>query len=117
LTSFAASFIIKAEIPIFFFSSWKGGTMSTIAIQIRSKGVITLPMELRRRYGLGEGDVLTLVDLGDGSFLLTPRVLQVPHLADRVSQALSESGVTLDDMLQALDEERERYYHEHYAQS
>jgi bifunctional DNA-binding transcriptional regulator/antitoxin component of YhaV-PrlF toxin-antitoxin module len=101
----------------FRFSSKKGETMSITAIQIRGKGVITLPMELRRRYGLGEGDVLTLVDLGDGSFLLTPRLLQVPRLADRVSQVLSESGVTLDDMLQTLDEERERYYQEHYAQS
>ena len=50
--------------------------MSTVTVQIRRKGVITLPVELRRLYNLDEGDVLTLLDLGDGSFLLTPRISQ-----------------------------------------
>ena len=45
--------------------------MTTTTVQIRRKGVITLPVALRRQYGLDEGDVFTLVDLGDGSFLLT----------------------------------------------
>jgi bifunctional DNA-binding transcriptional regulator/antitoxin component of YhaV-PrlF toxin-antitoxin module len=48
--------------------------MSTMTVQIRRKGVITLPIELCRRYNLDEGDVFTLVDLGDGSILLTPGV-------------------------------------------
>lgn len=48
--------------------------MKTSTIQIRKKGNLTLPMKLRSKYGLGEGDVLTLIDLGDGSFLLTPRI-------------------------------------------
>lgn len=54
--------------------------MVTMTVQIRRKGVITLPVEMRRRYGLDEGDVFTLLDLGDGSFLLTPRVSQVGRL-------------------------------------
>lgn len=88
--------------------------MST-TIQIRSKGVITLPVELRRQYGLNEGDVLTLIDLGDGSFVVTPRLPQIDRLGDLVSQALAEAGVTVDELLQTLDEERESYYREHYA--
>ena len=88
--------------------------MST-TIQIRNKGVITLPVELRRRYGLSQGDVLTLIDLGDGSFVFTPRLLQIDRLGDQVSQALTEAGVTVDELLQALDEERESYYQENYA--
>ncbi len=90
--------------------------MST-TIQIRSKGVITLPVELRRQYGLNEGDVLTLIDLGDGSFVVTPRLPQIDRLGDQVSQALAEAGVTVDELLQTLDEERESYYREHYVKS
>jgi len=86
--------------------------MSTTTIQIRSKGVITLPKDLRRQYRLNEGDILTLVDLGDGFFLLTPPHLPTARLADEVGQVLGEAGVTLDDLLQTLDEERERYYQE-----
>ena len=87
----------------------------TTTIQIRGKGSLTLPMELRRKYQLNEGDSFTLVDLGDGSFFLTPRILQLERLGDRVAQALEEEGVTLDDLLGALDEERERYYRERYV--
>jgi len=90
--------------------------MSTITVQIRRKGVITLPVELRRQYSLDEGDVLTLLDLGDGSFLLMPRISQIVRQGDRVSQIMAEEQVKLEDMLKALDEERERYYHEHYVQ-
>jgi bifunctional DNA-binding transcriptional regulator/antitoxin component of YhaV-PrlF toxin-antitoxin module len=91
--------------------------MTTMTVQIRRKGVITLPVELRRQYNLDEGDVFTLVDLGDGSFLLTPRVSQVARLGNQVAQLMEEESVTLDEMLEALDQERETYYQEHYAQT
>jgi bifunctional DNA-binding transcriptional regulator/antitoxin component of YhaV-PrlF toxin-antitoxin module len=91
-------------------------TIATI-IQIRSKGTVTLPIELRRKYGIDEGDVITLIDLGDGSFLLTPIVTQVDRLGDRVARAMKEAGVSEDELLAALDEERERYYRERYVQS
>ena len=91
-------------------------SVSTI-VQMRGKGVVTLPVELRRKYGLDEGDVFTLIELGDGSFLLTPRVLQVDRLGDRVAEALAQEGVSVDELLTVLEEERELYYREHYAPS
>lgn len=90
-------------------------TIST-SIQIRGKGTVTLPIELRRKYGLDEGDVITLIDLGDGSFLLTPIVTQVDRLGDRVATIMAEAGITEEEVMSALDEERERYYQERYAQ-
>lgn len=89
--------------------------MTVQTVQIRRKGVITLPIELRRRYGLQEGDVFTLLDLGDGSFILTPKVPQVARLGDRVAQLMEEKGISLEEMLEALDQEREAYYQEHYV--
>jgi AbrB family looped-hinge helix DNA binding protein len=77
--------------------------MATMTVQIRRKGIITLPVEIRRRYGLDEGDVFNLVDLGDGSFLLTPRVSQVARLGDQVARTMAEEGVDLEEMLKALD--------------
>jgi AbrB family looped-hinge helix DNA binding protein len=85
-------------------------------VQIRSKGTLTLPADLRRKYGLSEGDVFTLIDLGDGSFVLTPRLTQVDRQGDRVAQMMAEQGVSLEDMLTALDEERQRYYRERYVE-
>jgi len=91
--------------------------MATLTVQIRRKGVITLPMELRRQYGLDEGDVLTMLDLGGGSLLLVPRVSQVARLGDEVARLMDEAGVELEAVLEALDQEREAYYREHYAQA
>jgi bifunctional DNA-binding transcriptional regulator/antitoxin component of YhaV-PrlF toxin-antitoxin module len=89
--------------------------MTANMIQIRKKGSLTLPVELREKYGLSEGDVFTLIDLGEGSFLLTPRLSQVNRLGDRVVEILKEEGISQDELLSVLDEERQRYYREHYA--
>jgi bifunctional DNA-binding transcriptional regulator/antitoxin component of YhaV-PrlF toxin-antitoxin module len=85
-------------------------------VQVRRKGTFTLPSELRRRYQFGEGDLFTLVDLGEGNLLLTPHVSELARLADQAAQVLAQEGVSLEEILQALDEERERYYHDHYHQ-
>ncbi len=90
---------------------------TTTTLQIRSKGTVTIPIELRRKYGIDVGDVVTLIDLDDGSFLLTPIVTQVDRLGDRVAKAMAEAGVTFNELLTALDEERERFYQERYVQS
>ncbi len=90
--------------------------MTTMTVQIRRRGVLTLPAELRRRYDIDEGDAFTLVDLGEGSFLLTSQVSRVAHLGDQVARLMEEHGVTVDEILETLDEEREAYYREHYVQ-
>lgn len=89
--------------------------MTTNTIQVRKKGTFTLPMDLRTKYGVDEGDVFTLIDLGDGSFLLIPLISQVNRLGDRVAEILSSEGVSLEDLLSTLDDERERYYQERYV--
>ena len=91
--------------------------MSAITkLQVRRNGALTLPAVLRRKYGIEVGDVVTLIDLGDGSILLTPIVTQVDRLADRITKAVAEAGVTEDEIFAALDEERERFYAERYDQ-
>ena len=73
-------------------------------------------MELRRKYGLTEGYIFTLIDLGDGAFMLTPQVPALARLGDRIANLLAEQDVPVEDVLQALDEERKRYYQERYVQ-
>lgn len=89
--------------------------MTNYTIQVRKKGTITLPIDLRTKYGVDEGDVFTLIDMGDGSFLLTPRISQVNRMGDRVAEILHSEGLSLDDLLSTLEDERERYYQERYA--
>ena len=84
-------------------------------VQMRGKGTITFPAKLRSKYKLQEGEVFTIIDLGSGSFLLKPKVLEVDKLANRIAKRLKEENVTLDDLLQTLDEERKIYYQENYV--
>ncbi len=79
-----------------------------MTVQIGQRGVVTLPKELRQSYNLRPGDSLTIIDLG-GVFALSPRRSEVDALADRIAQALTAQGETLETMLQTLREERERY--------
>ena len=84
-------------------------------IQLRSKGTFVLPKRLRQKYGFQPGDVFALVDLGDGAFVLTPQVSSLAALGDKVAGVMEEEGVALEEMLDSLEQERERYYREHYV--
>ncbi|MGH7801075.1 MAG: AbrB/MazE/SpoVT family DNA-binding domain-containing protein [Thermodesulfobacteriota bacterium] len=79
-----------------------------VTVQMTQRGVVILPKSLRERYKLRPGDRFTLLDLG-GVFVLTLRRSEIDALADRITQALTERGETLETMLQILREERERY--------
>lgn len=83
-------------------------------LQIRGKGTITLPASLRKKYKLEEGEVLTMIDLGEGIILLKPMVSLVNKLSSKIARRLQEENVSLEDLLQALDEEHKTYYQEHY---
>ncbi|MCF8568474.1 AbrB/MazE/SpoVT family DNA-binding domain-containing protein [Alicyclobacillus tolerans] len=77
----------------------------TYTIQIRQRGVVTLPNALREAYGLGEDDVLTLVDLG-GTFVLSPRVPMISKLARSIEKKREQSGVSVEELLDDLYQDR-----------
>ncbi|OQY33038.1 MAG: hypothetical protein DRI56_07625 [Chloroflexota bacterium] len=83
-------------------------------VQVRKRGVVTLPIGLREKYDIQEGDTFQLLDL-DGLFVLTPLTPMVPELAREIERARMEAGLTTEDLLSSLREQRERYYHENYG--
>jgi bifunctional DNA-binding transcriptional regulator/antitoxin component of YhaV-PrlF toxin-antitoxin module len=83
-------------------------------IQVRKRGVLTLPNELREKYNIRDGETFRIVDL-DGVFILTPMAPMVPELAREIERARMDAGLTTEELLISLREQRERYYHEHYA--
>ena len=80
----------------------------TITLQIAQRGLVTLPKLLRDQYNLRPGDALTLLDLG-GVFVLSPHRSEVDVLAENLAGELAQRGETLESMLSALREARERY--------
>jgi AbrB family looped-hinge helix DNA binding protein len=72
-------------------------------VQIGKRGTVTLPAELRKRYGLEAGDELTVIDIG-GVFVLSPEASVVAKMAREIQHLRKEAGVSLDELLEGLDE-------------
>jgi bifunctional DNA-binding transcriptional regulator/antitoxin component of YhaV-PrlF toxin-antitoxin module len=81
--------------------------MADMTLQMAQRGVITIPKELRQAYHLEPGDTFTILDLG-GVFVLSPRRSEIDALADKIASQWAKDGQTLESMLQALREERDR---------
>jgi bifunctional DNA-binding transcriptional regulator/antitoxin component of YhaV-PrlF toxin-antitoxin module len=76
---------------------------------------ITLPTNIREKYGIKTGDTFRLIDL-DGVFVLTPMAPVVPELARKIEQTRLEAGLNIDDLLHSLREQRKRYSQEKYSE-
>lgn len=82
---------------------------NTFQIQVVRRGIITLPKELREHNNIEEGDTLTLIDLGDGVFVISPRRSRVDEIADKLAREWQDSGESLESMLSTLREVRAEY--------
>jgi len=76
------------------------------SVRLRERGQITIPQAVRDNLGVGEGDILTLLQVGQ-VVMLVPKQPQVPRLADKIAGLMEEEGVSLADLLQGLKDERE----------
>ena len=83
-------------------------------VQIRQRGTLTLPAELREKYGIQSGDTFRIIDF-DGTLVLTPMVAMVPELAREIERMRLESGLSIEELLASLREQRARYHQERYA--
>jgi AbrB family looped-hinge helix DNA binding protein len=87
-------------------ASWEMTIATTV--QVRQRGTLTLPAEIRDRYNIQPGDSYRLIDL-DGVLVLTPLAPLVPELAREIERARVEAGLSVAEMLAELREQRERY--------
>lgn len=88
--------------------------MATDTIQMRAKGSITIPADVRQKYAFEDGDIFTLVDLGEGTLVLVPRVSIIPKLVAEIEAIREEAGITVEEMLADLQSQRKQLYEERY---
>lgn len=82
---------------------------NTFEVQVVRRGIITLPKELRDQNQIEEGDTLTLIDLGDGVILISPRRSRLDEIADKLASVWQANGESLESMLATLREVRAEY--------
>ena len=85
-----------------------------VVVQVRERGQFTIPAEIRRRMGIEEGDVFSLLQLGD-TLIATRKKLVTPEIARAIEAVMEEEGITLGDLLNGLEEQRRVYAREKYG--
>ena len=81
------------------------------SVKLWGRGQLTIPKEVREALKLDEEDQLSVFVVGR-CMVLTPKRLLGPALAKNVQKAMKAKGLTLDDLLKDLREERRRYNRE-----
>jgi bifunctional DNA-binding transcriptional regulator/antitoxin component of YhaV-PrlF toxin-antitoxin module len=84
---------------------------ATYAVRLRERGQLTLPQAVRRDLAVDKGDVLTLVQIDDLA-VRTRRSTLLPKLSEEFTAIMKDDGVSLTDLLQGLEQEREQLWRE-----
>lgn len=82
--------------------------------EIKSRGQLTIPKKIRKMGHLEEGQVVTIIPVGD-SLIITPKRLELDEARRQIKKVLRASGISLEKLLAGLKEEREILYKETYA--
>ena len=85
-------------------------------VRIRERGQVTIPFSFRKDLGLGENDTLNMVKI-DEMLILTPRKPFGDAVARKVESAMRRKGLTLDDLLANLKEQRKKYASETHGKT
>ena len=89
-------------------------TARSITAEIKSRGQLTIPKRIRVMSRLEEGQMVSIIPVGD-SVIITPKRLELDEARREMRKILKASGVSLEDLLAGLKEEREKLYQETYG--
>lgn len=82
--------------------------------RLQKKGQVTIPVEIREKLGLKEGDLVAFIETEQG-ILISPREAIAIDALDRIGEALKESGLSLDELIESGREIRGDLMEERYG--
>lgn len=85
-------------------------------VKLRERGQLTIPYEYRKELGLGENDVLNVIKIGE-VLVLAPRQLVGDTVSKKIESTMKKRGLTLQDLLSNLRDQRKRYSKEAYGKT
>jgi AbrB family looped-hinge helix DNA binding protein len=88
--------------------------IKTAVTEIKSRGQLTIPKKIRDLSHLEEGQVVSIIPIGD-SVIITPQRLELDEARRQIRRIIKASGISEEDLLAGLKEEREKLYKEAYA--
>ena len=76
-------------------------TVRSITAAIKARGQLTIPKKIRLMSHLEEGQVVSIIPVGD-SVLITPRRLELDDARREIKRILKETGITPEELLASL---------------
>jgi AbrB family looped-hinge helix DNA binding protein len=82
--------------------------------RLQKKGQVTIPVEMRDRLGLKEGDLVAFIETENG-ILISPQEVLAMRALDRIGAALKEQGISLDELMESGRAARSKIIEEKYG--
>ena len=89
--------------------------LKPLTTEIKSRGQLTIPKKIRAIGHLEEGQVVSIIPVGD-SVIITPKRLELDEARREIRRLLKATGLSEEDLLRGLQEEREKLYQETYGE-
>lgn len=89
-------------------------TIKPYIAEIKSRGQLTIPKKIREMSHLEEGQVVSIIPVGD-SIIITAKRLELDDARRELRKILKASGLSAEDLIAGIKEERERLYQETYG--
>lgn len=86
----------------------------TTTLRSEPTGSLALPVDVLERLSLSDGDTVRLAELGGIEVRVTTSP-DVTELARQIEREISAAGVTMEELLASLADERERHTREKYG--
>jgi len=88
--------------------------LKSFTTSIKSRGQLTIPKQVRNAGQLDEGQVVSIIPVGD-SIIITPKRLVLDDARREIKKILKASGHSLEEILEGLKAEREILYRDTYG--
>ena len=88
--------------------------VKTAIAEIKSRGQLTIPKKIRESSHLEEGQVVSIIPIGD-SVIITPKRLELDEARRQIRRIMKASGLSEKELIKGLKGERESLYRETYG--
>jgi AbrB family looped-hinge helix DNA binding protein len=82
--------------------------------EIKARGQLTIPKKIREVSQLEEGNVVSILPIGD-SLIITPKRLELDEARRQLKKLVKASGLTLEELVGGLRAERVELFKETYG--
>jgi AbrB family looped-hinge helix DNA binding protein len=91
-------------------------TEKAAVAEIKARGQLTIPKKIREMRHFEEGQVVTIIPIGD-VLIVAPKRLELDEARREIRKVLKTANMTVEELVEALKEEREGLYQETYGKT